>query len=69
MYKTVVEGSLHQRQDMRCFCDMIRAYRVPVGKHEGRRPLRRPRRRWEDNIKMDLRVVGLGHGLDVAGSG
>jgi hypothetical protein len=30
------------------------AYRVLVGKPEGRRPLGRPRRRWEDNIKMDL---------------
>jgi hypothetical protein len=30
------------------------AYRVSVGKSEGRRPLGRPRRRWEDNIKMDL---------------
>ena len=34
------------------------AYRVLVGKPEGRRPLGRPRRRWEDNIKMDLREVG-----------
>jgi hypothetical protein len=33
-------------------------YRVLVGKLEGRRPLGRPRRRWEDNIKMDLREVG-----------
>jgi hypothetical protein len=31
------------------------AYRASVGKPEGRRPLGRPRRRWEDNIKMDLR--------------
>jgi hypothetical protein len=31
------------------------AYRALVGKPEGRRPLGRPRRRWEDNIKMDLR--------------
>jgi hypothetical protein len=31
------------------------AYKVLVGKPEGRRPLVRPRRRWEDNIKMDLR--------------
>jgi hypothetical protein len=31
-----------------------------VGKHEGRRPLGRPRRRWEDNIKMDFREVGCG---------
>jgi len=33
-------------------------YRVLVGKPEGRRPLGRPRRRWEDNIIMDLREVG-----------
>ena len=32
-------------------------YRVLVGKPEGKRPLGRPRRRWEDNIKMDLREV------------
>jgi hypothetical protein len=36
------------------------AYRALVGKHEGRRPLGRPRRRWEDNIKMYLRDVGWG---------
>jgi len=34
-----------------------------VGKLEGKRPLGRPRRRWEDNIEMDLQEVGLGHGL------
>jgi hypothetical protein len=33
---------------------------VLVGKPEGKRPLRRPRRRWEDNIKMDLQEVGGG---------
>ena len=32
-------------------------YRVLVGKPEGKRPLGRPRRRWEDNIKMDLQEV------------
>jgi hypothetical protein len=36
------------------------AYRAVVGKPEGTRPLGRPRRRWEDNIKMDLREVGWG---------
>jgi hypothetical protein len=36
------------------------AYRVLVGRPEGRRPLRRPRRRWKDNIKMDLQEVGWG---------
>ena len=35
-------------------------HRVLVGKPEGKRPLGRPRRRWEDNIKMDLREVGRG---------
>jgi hypothetical protein len=35
-------------------------YRILVGKLEGRRPLRKPKRRWENNIKMDLQEVGLG---------
>ena len=35
-------------------------YRVLVGRPEGKRPLGRPRRRWEDNIKMDLQEVGHG---------
>jgi hypothetical protein len=39
------------------------AYRILVGKPEGRRPLGRPRRRWEDNINMDLQEVGRG-GMD-----
>jgi hypothetical protein len=34
-------------------------YRVLVGKREGKRPMGRPRRRWEDNIKMDLKEVGF----------
>ena len=35
--------------------------RVLVGKQEGKRPLGRPRRRWVDNIKMDLQDVGCGY--------
>jgi len=35
-------------------------YRGLVGKPEGKRPLGRPRRRWEDNIKMDLQEMGCG---------
>ena len=35
-------------------------YRVLVGKREGKRPLGRPRHRWEDNIKMDLQEVRCG---------
>jgi len=38
-------------------------YRILVGKLEGRRPLGRPRRRWENNIKMDLQEVGC-EGMD-----
>jgi hypothetical protein len=37
-------------------------HRVLVGKPGGKRPFERPRRRWEDNIKMDLQEVGWGHG-------
>ena len=45
-------------------------HRVLVGKPEGKSPLGRPRRRWEDNIKMDLQEVGWGGGgLDGVGSG
>jgi len=36
-------------------------YRVLVGKPEGRRPLGRPRRRWVENIRMDLQEVGCGY--------
>jgi hypothetical protein len=35
-------------------------YKVLVGKPKGNRPLRRPRHRWEDGIRMDLREIGLG---------
>jgi hypothetical protein len=38
--------------------EMRNAYKILVGKPEGKRPLRRPRRRWKDNIKMDLKEVG-----------
>jgi hypothetical protein len=45
-------------------------YRVLFGRPEGKRPLERPRRRWEDNIKMDLRETGIDGGeLDSAGLG
>ena len=45
-------------------------HKVLVGKPEGKGPLGRPRRRWEDNIKMDLQEVGGGlWGLDGVGSG
>jgi hypothetical protein len=37
-----------------------KVYKVLVGKPEGKRPLGRPRHRWEDGIRMDLREIGLG---------
>ena len=43
--------------------ERIGAYRFLVGKPEGKRPFGRPRRRWKDNIKMDLQEVGCG-GMD-----
>ena len=43
-------------------------YRVLVAKPEGKRPLGRPRHKWEDNIKMDLQGRAMwGYGLDRAG--
>jgi hypothetical protein len=46
-------------------------YGVLFGRPEGKRPLERPKRRWEDNIKMDLREIGIDRWgeLDSAGSG
>jgi hypothetical protein len=48
-----------------------KVYKVLVGKPEGKRPLGRPRRRWEDGIRMDLREIGWlgGCGLDSTVSG
>jgi hypothetical protein len=45
------------------------AYRIFVEKRQGRRPLGRSGRRWEDHIKVDLREVGWGYGLDRSGLG
>jgi hypothetical protein len=49
-----VGGTCSTHVEKRC------AYRILVGRPEGRRPLGRPRRRWENNIKMDLQGVGWG---------
>ena len=57
-------GHVARMGERRCVC------RVVVGKPEGKRPLGRLRRRWEENIKIDLQEVGCGgYGLDRAGSG
>jgi hypothetical protein len=44
-----------------CMGEVRGAYNILVGKPEGWRPLGRPRRRWEDNIKMDLGEIGFGN--------
>jgi hypothetical protein len=43
--------------------EVRKVYKVLVGKPEGRRPLGRPRRRWEYDVRMDLREIGFG-GVD-----
>jgi hypothetical protein len=48
--------------------EVIGAYNILIGRLEGRRPLGRPRRRWEDNIKMDLREIEFVD-VDSLGSG
>jgi hypothetical protein len=46
-----------------------KVYKFLVGKLEGKRPLGRPRRKWEDGIRMDIREIGWGCELDSTGSG
>jgi len=43
-----------------CMGERQGVYKVLVGETEGKKPLRRPRYRWEDSIKMDLQELGLG---------
>jgi hypothetical protein len=64
--------SRHMRwsEHVACMVEERKLYKVLVRKPEGKRPLGRPRRRWEDGIRMDLRKIGLGGcGLDSIGSG
>jgi hypothetical protein len=49
--------------------EMRNAYKILVGKPEGKKQLGRPRRGWEDNIRMDLREVVRRCGQDASGSG
>jgi hypothetical protein len=65
MIKLILKSAGHAA----CIEDRRGAYSVLVVKPKGERQLERPRRRWEDNIKMNLRDVGWGHGLDRSDSG
>ena len=40
------------------------AFKMLTGKTSGKRPLRRPRRKWEDNIRMDIKEIGMYEELD-----
>jgi hypothetical protein len=66
-------GNIIKKNEMGGACSAYgggkRCVQGSSGETGGKRPLRRPRRRWEDNIKMDLQKVGWGYGLDQAGSG
>ena len=63
MYFNAVISRMIWAGHVACMGERRDVYRVLVGKPEGKRPLWRPRRRWEDNIKMDLQEVGCG-GMD-----
>ena len=56
-------GHVIRKQDRRG------AYKVLVDKHKGRKPVGRPRRKWEENIKVNLREMGERHEMDQSGSG
>jgi hypothetical protein len=51
-----------------CIGQDRKVYKVLVRKPEGKRPLGRPRRRWEDGIRMNFTEIGRGCGLDFTGS-
>jgi hypothetical protein len=60
-------GRMRWADHVACMGEMRNAYRVLVGKPEGRRQLGRPRHRWEDNIKICHREIGRGCGVELSG--
>jgi hypothetical protein len=50
---------LRWARHVECMEEERDVYRVLVGRPEGKRPLGRPKRRWEDNIKLDLKEIGI----------
>jgi hypothetical protein len=60
MNKVSISSTQRWAEHVARMVERRRVYRVLVGTPEGRRPLARPRCRWEDNIKMDLQEVGWG---------
>jgi hypothetical protein len=63
-FPVVTEKRMRWAAHVTHICERRSAYKVLMGKPEGKRALGRPPHRWEDNIKMDFREVGWGNGLD-----
>ena len=61
MYTLAKSGRMRRAGHVARMGEERGAYRALVRRPEGRRPLGRPRRRWVDNIRMDLQEVGCGH--------
>jgi hypothetical protein len=57
--RVIISRRMRWAGHMACMGKGRGVYRVLVGRPKGRRPLGRPRHRWEDNIKMDLRKIGI----------
>ena len=57
----VIKSRMRWAGHVACIGEERGVYRVLVGKPEGKRPLRRPRRKWVDNIRMDFQEVGCGY--------
>jgi hypothetical protein len=63
--RVIISRRMRWARHVACMGERRSVCRVLVGKPEGKRPLGRPRRRWEKDIKMDLQEVGwTGYGLD-----
>jgi hypothetical protein len=61
MNQSIKSGRMRWAEHVACMGERKGAYRIFMGKPEERRPLGRPRHRWEDNIEMSLQEEGWGH--------
>jgi hypothetical protein len=57
--RVIKSKGMRWAEHVACMGERRGVYRVLVGRPQGKRPLGRPRRKWEDNIKMDLRETGI----------
>jgi hypothetical protein len=57
--KVIKSRRMRWARHVACMGEETGVYRILVGRPEGKRPLGRPRRRWYDNIKLDLREIGM----------